>query len=224
MNQVIEDYLKNIYVISQQHKIVSTNALAARLDISAASVSVMIKKLAEMKYVNYEPYRGVELTASGLKTALEVIRHHRLVEVFLAETLKIPWDKVHEEAERLEHVISDYVENKIDEHLGFPKVDPHGAPIPLKDGFVPEDNSVQLSRLETGQVARVFSVDDNDPEFLRYLAGMNLFPGTIVEILNIAPFDGPITILVNGSSHIIGHKAAGEVFVEYIEDRKEKMS
>ena len=212
LSEATEDYLKAVWSLSERGR-VTTTALAAELGVSAASTTAMLKKLARLGLVNHEPYRGVALTAAGERVAVEVVRHHRLVESFLVEALGVPWDEVHAEAERWEHVLSEQLEQRMDEALGFPTTDPHGAPIPAHDGEVADSAPTRLADLEAGQRAVVAEVADDNPELLRYLGSFGLFPGTEVEILDAAPFDGPLTFLVGADSHAVGRAAARHVRV-----------
>lgn len=206
--QAVQDYLKAIYEIQQSVKRVATTALASHMEVTAASVTGMLKKLAELKLVTYQPYQGVELTASGEKIALEVIRHHRLVERYLAEALGVPWDQVDAEADKWEHVLSDDLENRIDAYLGHPTTDPHGAPIPTAEGHIPPSSNVRLSDLSPGQKATVAEVSDHDPEMLRYFASLGLFPEVVITVTDIAPFEGPLTIQIKDDEVSLGREAA----------------
>ena len=206
--QAVQDYLKAIYEIQQSVEKVATTALASHMDVTAASVTGMLKKLAELKLVTYQPYQGVELTDSGEKIALEVIRHHRLVERYLAEALGVPWDQVDAEADKWEHVLSDDLENRIDAYLGHPTTDPHGAPIPTAEGHIPPASNVRLSDLSPGQKATVAEVSDHDPEMLRYFASLGLFPEVVITVTDIAPFEGPLTIQIKGDEVSLGREAA----------------
>ncbi len=206
--QAVQDYLKAIYEIQQSVKRVATTALASHMEVTAASVTGMLKKLAELKLVTYQPYQGVELTASGEKIALEVIRHHRLVERYLAEALGVPWDQVDAEADKWEHVLSDDLENRIDAYLGHPTTDPHGAPIPTAEGHIPPSSNVRLSDLSPGQKATVAEVSDHDPEMLRYFASLGLFPEVVITVTEIAPFEGPLTIQIKDDEVSLGREAA----------------
>lgn len=206
--QAVQDYLKAIYEIQQSVERVATTALASHMEVTAASVTGMLKKLAELKLVTYQPYQGVELTNSGEKIALEVIRHHRLVERYLAEALGVPWDQVDAEADKWEHVLSDDLENRIDAYLGHPTTDPHGAPIPTAEGHIPPSSNVRLSDLSPGQKATVAEVSDHDPEMLRYFASLGLFPEIVITVTDIAPFEGPLTILIKGDEVSLGREAA----------------
>ena len=172
-----------------------------------------MKKLAEMRLVTRRPYRGVVLSETGERLALEVVRHHRLVERFLADVLGMRWDEVHDEAEKWEHVLSEDVEGRIDAALGHPTTDPHGAPIPSLDGAVPRRESVPLSELEPGDSGVVAEVSDHDPELLRYLGSVGLYPQAAVTTVATAPFNGPITVRLGGVEHLIGPEAARHVLV-----------
>jgi DtxR family Mn-dependent transcriptional regulator len=212
--QAVEDYLKNIYELQATAEKVSTTDLAERLGVAPASVTGMVKKLAAMKLLKHEPYHGVLLTKAGEKIALEVIRHHRLVESYLTEALGVPWDKVHEEADKWEHVLSEDMEDRISAMLGNPTTDPHGAPIPARDGSLPETALRRLSDLEPGERAVVAEVSDHDPELLRYLGEMGLFPQTKLRLISAAPFQGPLTIEIGGRERAVGREVAGHVLVE----------
>ena len=212
--QAVEDYLKTIYELQASAEKVSTTSLAERLGVAPASVTGMVKKLAAMKLLRHEPYHGVQLTKAGERIALEVIRHHRLVESYLAESLGVPWDKVHEEAEKWEHVLSEEMEDRISAMLGNPTTDPHGAPIPARDGSLPDTSLRRLSELEPGERAVVAEVSDHDPELLRYLGEMGLFPQTKLRMISAAPFQGPLTIEIGGQEHAVGREVAGQVLVE----------
>lgn len=211
--QAVEDYLKTIYELEREQGRVATTTLAERLSVAPASATGMIKKLADMHLVIYEPYRGVVLTEAGRKIALEVIRHHRLIELFLAETLGVPWDQVHEEAHRMEHVLSEDLEDRIDAVLGYPLTDPHGALIPGRDGTVGQPASLRLADVEPGQSAVIAEVNDHDPALLRYLGELGLYPGVEISVIAVAPFDGPLTIRVGKAEHALGREAASQIFL-----------
>src|SRR5689334_9124533 len=198
VTSAVEDYAKAIYALETRcHGAVSTNAIAERLNVSAGSASGMLKKLGELGLVDDVPYRGVSLTADGRKVALEVIRHHRLLERYLAEELGVPWDRVHDEAEVLEHVLSEELEQLIAEKLGNPTTDPHGDPIPTADLELPDPRSgVALEDLEPGARGRFTRVSDADPEMLRWLAQRCVRPGDELEVLDKQPFGGPLTVQV----------------------------
>jgi len=210
----VQDYLKTIYKLQEDNGVVSTSALAEAMEVAAASVTGMVKKLAGLKLVRHNPYQGVTLTKAGEKMALEVIRHHRLLELYLAEALGYSWDKVHEEAERLEHVISEEFEDKIFEALGRPTRDPHGDPIPAKDGTVVAAEHDRLSDLEPGATGVIRQVSDSDAEMLRYLGTRGLIPNAPVEVLEKAPFNGPVTVKTRETSHVLGRDLAQHIRVE----------
>lgn len=212
-NQTIEDYLKTIYDLESDSGKVTTNALAEKLNLTPASVTGMIKKLSEKKLVTHKRYQGVSLTNAGRKIALEVIRHHRLIELYLKEALGMSWDKVHEEAEKLEHVISEDIEDRIDEFLGYPKSDPHGSPIPTREGKIDKKVTTSLADLEGGHSAEIYEVSDHDPEFLRYLGDLGFYPRTRIKVLSVEPFGGPMNISVGHETHPIGREAARYISV-----------
>jgi DtxR family transcriptional regulator, Mn-dependent transcriptional regulator len=212
----IQDYLKNIYELTENGETASTNALAKKLKISAPSVTGMIQKLASAKpaLVAYQKHQGVTLTQEGRKAALEVIRHHRLLEAWLVQTLGYSWDEVHEEAERLEHVISEDFEQRIAAAMGHPVRDPHGELIPTEDLTMPLDDLTALSTLRPPQTAIVKRVQASDIELLRYLDGLGLVPGTQVEVRDYSPFDHNLTIRVGRKSFVLGQSITAKVFVE----------
>jgi DtxR family Mn-dependent transcriptional regulator len=218
LSQAIEDYLKAIHFLHLSQEKVSTSAIAERLNVAQASVTGMIKKLAEMKLVEHSPYHGVALTSAGEKIALEVIRHHRLLELYLAEAMGYSWDKVHDEAEKLEHVISEEFEEKIDAFLGRPTADPHGAPIPTKEGHLPTVACFVLSEAEVGDRVVVRMVSDRDAEKLRYLGKIGLFPNVEIEVIDKAPFNGPLQIRIDDNAHFLGRDLTNTILV----DRAEK--
>ena len=175
----------------------------------------MIQRLNRLNLVNYEKHYGVTLTDAGREIALEVIRHHRLVELYLIEALGFGWDEVHQEADILEHVISEQLEERIAAALNNPDFDPHGDPIPSKEGQIASMNYKRLTALVSGARAVVSRIpDDADSELLRYLGDLGLIPGTKLMVLDVAPFDGPLTIEIDGESKIIGYKVASSVLVE----------
>lgn len=219
--QAVEDYLKTIYEIQREQGKVATTVLAERLSVAPASVTGMIKKLAAMKLVVHEPYQGVVLSEAGEKIAVEILRHHRLIELFLAEALGVPWDQVHEEAHKIEHVISDYLADRIDTVLGYPSTDPHGAPIPTRDGIIERPPSLRLLDLEPGQSGVIAEVYDNDPALLRYLGELGLYPTVEVSLVAVAPFDGPLTVRVGDTNHALGREAANQILVTNISSESE---
>jgi DtxR family Mn-dependent transcriptional regulator len=214
LSTAMQDYLKAIYKLQAKGGAVSTSALAEALGVAAASATGMVKKLAGLKLARHNPYQGVVLTKAGEKMALEVIRHHRLLELYLAEALGYSWDKVHEEAERLEHVISEEFEEKIFEALGRPTRDPHGDPIPAKDGTLVAGNHERLSDMEPGAAGVIRRVSDSDAEVLRYLGRRGLVPDAAFQVLEKAPFNGPITVKTGESSHVLGRDLAAHIHVE----------
>jgi DtxR family Mn-dependent transcriptional regulator len=213
ISHAMEDYIKAIYKAHGQDQQVPTSVLAENLGVAPASVTNMCKKLAELNLIEYEPYQGVKFTSAGAKVALEIIRHHRLIELFLAEALGVPWDQVHDEAEKLEHVISEDLEDRMAAVLGDPKYDPHGAPIPTRSGKVYPKESGCLVDMKAGDKLIVVEVDDDDPELLRYVGGLGIFPGTELTLLTQAPFEGPLTLKIDGSEFNLGYQAAKSVLV-----------
>ena len=214
----VEDYLKAIYEIGRGSVSVATNDIAQRLSLTAASVSGMVKRLADQGLLSYERYRGVMLTDTGRRAALRTIRRHRVIESYLSHALDYPWDRVHDEAERLEHAASDELVNRMASAIGEPVVDPHGAPIPSRDGLMDETDYLSLSELGAGFGARVVQVSDDDPEMLRYLGELAIVPGAEVIILSKAPYEGPITLRVAGTKISIGPALAAQVMVEPLSD------
>ena len=212
----IQDYLKNIYELTENGEVASTNALAKKLKISAPSVTGMIQKLASAKpaLVEYQKHQGVTLTKEGRKAALEVIRHHRLLEAWLVQTLGYSWDEVHEEAERLEHVISEDFEQRISAAMGNPLRDPHGEPIPTADLKMPFDDSTPLSALRPFQVATIQRIKSPNPELLRYLDGLGLVPGAQIEVRDYSPFDHNLTLKVGRKLQVLGLSITSNIFVE----------
>ena len=212
----IQDYLKQIYELTENGETASTNALAKKLNISAPSVTGMVQKLASAKpaLVEYQKHQGVMLTKEGRKAALEVIRHHRLLEAWLVQTLGYSWDEVHEEAERLEHVISEDFERRIAAAMGHPTRDPHGELIPTADLKMPFDDSTPLSALRPNQTATVKRVKASDTELLRYLEGLGLVPGAHMEVKAYSPFDHNLTIKVGRKTVVLGLSITSKVFIE----------
>lgn len=211
----IQDYLKHIYELTNNGGIASTNALAERMDVKPASVTSMVQKLAstEPPLVEYQKHQGVTLTEAGRKAALEVIRHHRLLEAWLVKMLGYSWDEVHEEAERLEHVISENFEERISAALGHPRHDPHGELIPTADLNMPADEAKPLSALQSKQKAVVQSIRDADDELLRYLEGLGLVPGVQIEILGYSPFDQNLTVKTENRTNVLGLNVTSKIFI-----------
>lgn len=212
-SRAIEDYLKTIYKAEQKHKSVTNSLVADQMGVKPASATAMIKKLAKQNLVTHQPYHGILLTAAGRKIALEVLRHHRLIELYLSEALGVPWDKVHDEAENLEHAISEELEDRMDAALGHPSFDPHGSPIPTRDGDIATRDKIPLSALPIGESARVVEVSDDDPSMLRYLTSLGVRLDTELHLLQLAPFEGPLTLRIGDSEHSISRVVANNVFV-----------
>ena len=214
-SEAIEDYAKAIYSLAgRTDGAVSTNALAERLGVTPASVSAMVKKLDDRGLVEHVPYKGVALTPAGKRVALEVLRHHRLLETYLAEHLGVPWDRVHEEAEALEHVLSEYLEARIAAKLGNPTHDPHGDPIPSAELEIAEGDTVSLAGLDAGARGHFVRVSDSDPEMLRYLAERGVALGDALEVLERQPFDGPLTVRFGDRLLTLGGALARAMRVE----------
>jgi DtxR family Mn-dependent transcriptional regulator len=214
-SQAIEDYAKAIYALERREREpVSTNALAERLGVTAASASGMVKRLGELGLVEHQPYRGVSLTEDGRRVALEVIRHHRLLELYLVETLGVPWDRVHQEAEVLEHVLSEELEELIAAKLGDPTHDPHGDPIPTRELTIEEGTTHSLQSLEPGTRGTFARVSDSDPEMLRFLAERGIAPGDHLEVVEKQPFDGPLFVRFGDHTQVLGGTLAKAMRVE----------
>ncbi|HVL30642.1 MAG TPA: metal-dependent transcriptional regulator [Solirubrobacteraceae bacterium] len=215
-SSAIEDYAKSIYSLQQRTggAAVTTNAVAERCGVTPASASAMVKKLAERGLVIHEPYRGVRLTAEGERLALEMLRHHRLIELYLAQHLDVPWDRVHEEAEALEHVISEDLEARIAAKLGDPTHDPHGDPIPDRDLNVDERPTEALSSLAPGAGGRFVRISDSHPQMLRYLAERGISIGDRCVVSARQPFDGPLTVRFGDREHVLGGRLAEAMRIE----------
>jgi DtxR family Mn-dependent transcriptional regulator len=213
-NEGAENYAKAIYHLQGRSKDpVHTNAVAERLGVTPASASAMLKRLSDEGLVDYEPYHGARLTAKGELVALETIRHHRLIELFLAEVLGMPWDRVHEEAEVLEHHISEELEELIAAKLGQPELDPHGDPIPDRDLAISKDESVSLAELEPGERGTFARVSDSDASMLRYLAEREIHPGAGLLVQGREPFGGPVMVEIAGRTHPLGPELARSIRV-----------
>jgi DtxR family transcriptional regulator, Mn-dependent transcriptional regulator len=211
----VEDYAKAIFALEQRAGgAVSTNALAERMDVTPASASGMVRRLGELGLVTHEPYRGVQLTAEGARVALEVLRHHRLLELYLAQSLGVPWDRVHDEAEVLEHVLSEELEELIAAKLGNPTRDPHGDPIPSADLVLEEEPTERLADQLPGATGRFVRVSDSDPAMLRYLAERGIAPGDGFEVVDRQPFDGPLFVRFGSDVHVLGGSLAAAMRVE----------
>ena len=218
LSQAIEDYLKFIYKLQHSgnpEQRVTTSVIAGRLGVSAASATNMIKKLAEMHLLVHAPYQGVELTSAGEKIALETIRHHRLIELYLAQALGYSWDQIDAEADRLEHAISEEFEDRIDKALGYPTVGAHGEPIPTKQGQIEDLEYARLADLAIGQPAVIRRVSDRNPEMLRYMERLGLQLGTRVEVREKAPFSGPLQVQIDADKEeSLGLEVAHNIFVD----------
>jgi DtxR family transcriptional regulator, Mn-dependent transcriptional regulator len=215
ISSAIEDYAKAIYALElRAGEAVTTNALAERLGVTPGSASGMVKRLAELGLVEHEPYRGVQLTEDGRRVALEVIRHHRLLELYLVQSLGVPWDRVHEEAEVLEHVLSEELEELIAAKLGNPTRDPHGDPIPTRELTIEEKPTESLQSLDAGACGRFTRVSDSDPEMLRFLADRGISPGDSFEVIDKQPFGGPLFIRFGDNVHVLGGDLAKAMRVE----------
>ncbi len=214
-HQAIEDYLKTIYMLEQEDSPVSTSRIANARSVKPGSATSMIQRLDRLNLVNYEKHYGVTLTPAGEQIALEVIRHHRLVELYLIEALGFSWDEVHEQADILEHVIGEKLEERIAMALNYPSFDPHGDPIPSKEGVIVDVDTIALSELTAGTEAVISRVPDNaDGDYLRYLSELGLIPGALLRVIEVAPFEGPLTVDIGGQTQIIGYRVASTVQVE----------
>ncbi|MSR35213.1 MAG: metal-dependent transcriptional regulator [Gemmatimonadetes bacterium] len=209
----VEDYLKTIYELERSGEPAETNAIAEALAVTPASVSGMVRRLAEQGLIEHERYRGVRLTGPGRRAALLTLRRHRVIEAYLTSALGYSWDRVHDEAERLEHAASDELIDRMAAAIGEPATDPHGAPIPTREGTLRERALAPLSALGDGEEARVERVSDHSADRLRYLAELGILPGVRVTVAERDPFDGPITVLVEGVARVIGAALASQVLV-----------
>ena len=217
ISNAVQDYAKAIWSLEQRstHP-VSTSAIAERLEVSAASASAMVKRLESLGLAERQPYHGVRLTTGGERVALEVLRHHRLLELYLAEALGMSWDRVHEEAEVLEHAISPELSELIAAKLGNPTHDPHGDPIPTANGEIDEPLTRSLADLAPGERGRFTRVSDSNPEMLRYLSQRGIAPGAELEVVGREPFGGPLTLRANGREHALGDQLARAMRVEQV--------
>lgn len=215
----VEDYLKAIYTIGKGTGAAATNEIAQRLALAPASVSGMVRRLADQGLLAYERYHGVKLTESGRRAALRTLRRHRVIEAYLAQALGYPWDRVHEEAERLEHAASEELVDRMAATIGEPEVDPHGAPIPTRDGSVDETEYTSLADLSIGVPGLVVRVVGEDPEMLRYLAELSVVPGKRITVKSRAPFGGPITLTLGRQELSIGPALAAHVLTAPVTDK-----
>ena len=216
----VEDYLKAIYELESRGTAAETNAIAEMLHIAPASVSGMIRRLAEQGLITHERYHGANLTPSGRRAALKTLRRHRVIEAYLTSALGYSWDRVHDEAERLEHAASDELIDRMAAAIGEPETDPHGAPIPARDGTLEERAAVALATLQPGDSAKVARVSDKDPDRLRDLAELGMMPGAVVQVIAREPYGGPIALRVGSSAKTIGPELAEEILVEPKRSRK----
>lgn len=212
-SDAIQDYLKAIYNLAAAGERATTSAIARSLHVSAPSATGMLKKLAALELVEHERYRGARLTPKGARIAVEVVRHHRLLEMYLAETLGVALADVHAEADRLEHALSEELEARIDAALGYPTHDPHGHPIPDAALQVPAEELRPLAELAPGERATIRRVPDRDGELLRYLSELDLLPGRRVELRASAPFGGPVTVAAASGEHALARALAAEIGV-----------
>ena len=214
--EAIQDYAKALYALERQTggEPVATNALAERMRVAPGSASAMLKRLADLGLAEHEPYRGARLTTEGRRLALEVLRHHRLLELYLSEHLGVPWDRVHDEAEALEHVLSEDLEARIAAKLGNPTHDPHGDPIPSSDLDIDEGETVSLDDAPDGSRGRFVRVSDSDPAKLRYLEAQGIALGEAFELVDRQPFEGPLTVRIGDGQHVLGAALARAMRVE----------
>ena len=213
LGKAVEDYLKAIYKLAASGQRCAPSLVAEKMGVSPAAVTKMVRRLQELNLAEYAGSREIRLAPAGEKVALEIIRHHRLLEAYLMEALDYTWDQVDGEADRLEHVISEEFEAKIDQLLGYPTRDPHGDPIPTRDGQVDLTRHGTLGELEPGQEGVIRRVADGDPALLRYLGNLGLYPDTPVAMLSKEPYGGPLRVRVSGTEHAIGRELAESVFV-----------
>jgi DtxR family transcriptional regulator, Mn-dependent transcriptional regulator len=220
ISSAVEDYLKAIFELGENN--IKTQDVADTLSVSAASVTGMLKKLSELKLVSYEKYYGVSLTPAGRNIALETLRHHRLIETYLMQALGYAWHEVHEEAEKLEHHISEDFEQRIAEMLGNPTYDPHGDPIPALDGTIPESKGKPLPEFSAGQTLEITRITNQETDVLRYLAEHNLIPRESVKVITIAPFGGPVTLEKDGRNLAISLELAQQIHGQIAEGKEQR--
>jgi DtxR family Mn-dependent transcriptional regulator len=206
LTRSVEDYLKAIYQLSPEGRPASTSDIAHLLALSPPSVTGMVKRLSEHGLLEHVPYRGVQLTEEGRRAALRMVRRHRLIEAYLVEFLGYSWETVHEEAERLEHAVSDRLVERMAAALGHPQVDPHGDPIPSADGFVQELSCTPLSDVPVGQSVEIHRVRESQPDRLRYIASLGIRPGVRIAVIDRQPFDDLVTIEVGNQTHVVGRE------------------
>jgi DtxR family Mn-dependent transcriptional regulator len=220
----VQEYLQAIYRLQTGHTPVSTTELAAYLDVAPASVTGMFRQLHRQGLVEHVPYQGVTLTAAGREEALRLLRAHRLWELFLSEVLDVAWDEVHAEAHRREHATSERLADRLAEFLDQPQTDPHGQPIPSREGLLPSRDSFPLSQVGVGQAVTLAEVPDSDPELLRYLGDLALYPGAKIRVIAAAPFGGPLTIRLRESEQALGRELAARLLVTYAADTGEEQN
>jgi DtxR family Mn-dependent transcriptional regulator len=213
LTEPVEDYLKAIYELERSGEAAETNAIARKLQIAPASVSGMMRRLASHQLITHAPYRGARLTAAGRRAALRTIRRHRVIEAYLTSALGYSWDCVHDEAERLEHAASDELIDRMAAAIGQPATDPHGAPIPTREGTLREQTLVPLAALDAGEPARVERVSDDSAELLRYLAELGIVPGASIRVIAREPFEGPIAVRLPSGTKTVGPSLAAQVLV-----------
>jgi DtxR family Mn-dependent transcriptional regulator len=218
----MQEYLQAIYRLESGNAPVSTTELATSLDLAPASVTGMVRKLHQQGLVEHMPYQGVTLTLEGRQEAVRLIRIHRLWELFLSQVLGISWDEVHQEAHRLEHATSDRLADRLAEFLHQPETDPHGQRIPTRDGELPARECLPLSQVAAGQRMVLVEVPDGDPELLRYLAELGLYPGAELRMGAVAPFNGPVTMQVGELERVLGRELAGRLLVTYSEEQDDE--
>ena len=214
VTSAMEDYLKAAFHLEQSGGPVTTQRMAEELGLSQPSVTNMVKRLDDLKLVVHSPYRGIALTPAGRTVALEVIRHHRLLELYLSQALGYTIEEVHAEAERLEHHVSEELESRMEQALGFPMFDPHGDPIPDRDGLLPAINDIGLVEMRQGQSGSISRLSDRDQERLSYLSERGFRPGVYLRVLEVIPFDGPLRVDLDGSEHVLPYSVAQLVRVE----------
>lgn len=211
LTRSVEDYLKTIYHLAEAGQVATTTGIAEQLGLAAPSVSGMVKRLAEQGLVLHEPYKGVSLTRSGKREALRMLRRHRLIEAYLVEHLGYTWDTVHDEAERLEHAVSDDLVARMAEALGDPRFDPHGDPIPSADGAIEERPTVPLPEIAEGETVTIVRVDTDAGDRLRWFADNGLVPGAVVKVVEHQPFSGPVTVLRGRNRQVVGRDLASQL-------------
>lgn len=213
LSQSVEDYLKAVYILESEGESATTTNIAEALNVSSASVTNMVKKLAKMNLVEHKSYKGARLTDAGKKIALEILRHHRLLELYLKEIMGYSWDEVHDEAEKLEHHISEQFEDRIAELLNDPAYDPHGDPIPSKDGVMPKMAQLPIIDAEPGKSYLIGRVKDQDPELLRYLEQVGVLPGVKIKVMEKAPFNGPVKVMLEDREETLGYSIAEHIYL-----------